>query len=97
MEMKHNGETRADSAHMVLTQTGSEVKGTVGPTAEKQLPISKGSVEGSDVYLEAVLPDKDVKMVLRLKLDGEKLTGTLKAEGSKAEDMSGTMTLSRAK
>jgi hypothetical protein len=97
MEMKRNGETRPDTAHFVLTQSGTQIKGTVGPRPETQFAITKGSLEGSDVYIEAAHPDKDMRLVLRLKLDGDKLTGTLKAEGPEADDMSGTMTVSRAK
>jgi hypothetical protein len=97
MEMKRGGETRQDSAHLVLTQTGNEIKGSLGPTADKQLPITKGTITGSDLMLEATIPNKDAKMVLRLKVDGEKLTGELRTEGAEAEDMSGTLSLSRGK
>ena len=97
MQMTRNGETRDDSAHLVLSQTGKEIKGTVGPTVEKQMPIIKGSIEGADVTLEAAPPEGGGKITIRLKLDADKLTGDLKAEGGEGEPFTGTMTLTRAK
>jgi len=43
-----------DAAHLVATQKGQELTGTVGPTAERQWPILKGKVvtarvDGKDV------------------------------------------------
>lgn len=96
MEMTRNGETRDDSAHLVLTQTGKEIKGTVGPNAEKQMPIAKGSIEGSDVLIEVVGPEGAGKFVLRLKVDGDKMTGDLSTEGGEAQ-MTGKMTVTRSK
>lgn len=97
MEMKREGETRPNTAHLVLSQTGNEIKGSVGPRADKQMPITKGTVNGSEIILEAKVPDKDARMIFNLKIDGEKLSGTLRAEGPGAPDMIGTMTLSRMK
>ena len=97
LKMTNKGETRGDTAHLMLTQTGNEVKGTVGPTAEKQHPITKGSIEGADVLLEAAMPDNNGKIIIRLKLEGDKLTGDLKAEGIEGEAFTGTMDLARAK
>ena len=47
-------------------------------------------------WMEMHVPDRDGKMVLRLKVDGDKLVGELKAEGGPHE-MSGKMTLSKVK
>jgi hypothetical protein len=96
MEMKREGETRPDSAHLVLTQKGEEITGTAGPNADKQMKITKGTFTGSDVYIEVAMPDKDAKLVLRLKLDGDKLVGELRGEGSDAPPITGNMTLTRA-
>lgn len=95
MEMKRGGETRQDSAHLVLTQTGKEIKGTVGPTAEKQWAITKGTVDGDDILIE--VDDSGRKMTLQLKMDGEKMTGDLKGEGGDGEPFTGKMALSRLK
>ena len=98
MEMKKGDETKADSAYLVLKQTGSEVTGTVGPNEEKRLPITKGTAEGDNIYLEAAAPEgENNKMVLRLKLDGDKLVGELKAEGPTAPQLSGKMSLTKVK
>jgi hypothetical protein len=96
MEMKKGDETKADSAYLVLKQTGNEITGTVGPNEEKRLQITKGNVDGDNIYLEAIVEGEN-KMVLRLKLDGEKLAGELKAEGPTAPSLSGKMTLSKVK
>ncbi len=96
LEMKRDGETKADSAYLVLKQSGNEVTGTVGPNEEKRRPITKGTAEGDNIYLEAVV-EGDNKMVFRLKLDGDKLSGELKAEGATAPPISGKMTLTKVK
>ena len=96
MEMTRNGETRADSAHLMLKQTGGEVTGTVGPNAEKQTAITKGTVTGEDVVLEATAPDNGVRFVLKLKLESDKLIGTLDAKSPDGETMAGKLTLTRA-
>ena len=67
MQMTRDGETRDDSAHLVLKQNGTEVTGSVGPNADKQLPITKGTIEGSNVVLEAATPDGERKFVLSSK------------------------------
>ena len=96
MEMKRGDETRQDSAYLVLKQEGNTVTGTIGPNEEKRLEITKGTADGDAIYIEAAIPDRDAKMVLRLKVDGDKLVGELKAEGGPHE-MSGKMTLSKVK
>ena len=96
MEMKKGDETKTDSAYLVLKQSGNEVTGTVGPNEEKRLPITKGTAEGDNIYLEAVVEGEN-KMVFRLKIDGDKLIGELKAEGPTAPPVSGKMTLTKVK
>ena len=92
--MKHGDETRDDSAYLVLKQAGNTISGTVGPNQEKQLPITKGTIEGNAIYIEAVVEGEN-KLVLRLKLDEGKLIGELKAEGPNPPPVSGKMTLSK--
>ena len=53
MEMKRGDETRPDSAYLILVQEGSIIKGSMGPNAEKQLRIIKGTIEGPEIVLEA--------------------------------------------
>ena len=96
MAMTKGDETKDDSAYLVLKQTGAEITGTIGPNADKRLEITKGTADGNSVYIEAVV-EGDNKIVLRLKVDGDKLIGDLKAEGPTAPPISGKMTLSKEK
>ncbi|HET8548034.1 MAG TPA: hypothetical protein VFL57_08520 [Bryobacteraceae bacterium] len=97
MQMKKGDETHDDSAYLVLKQEGNVITGTVGPNVDKRMTITKGSIEDNALYIEAKHPERDAKMVLRLKLEGEKLTGELSAEGPEAPPISGKMTLTREK
>lgn len=96
MSMTKEGETKDDSAYLVLKQTGNVITGTIGPNQEKRLDITKGTADGDNVVIEAVVEGEN-KLVLRLKLEGDKLTGDLKAEGPSAPPISGKMTLSKEK
>ena len=96
MAMTKGDETKDDTAYLVLKQTGAEISGTIGPNAEKRLTITKGSAEGNNVYIEATV-EGDNKMVLRLKVEGDKLVGDLKAEGPTAPPISGKMNLTKEK
>jgi hypothetical protein len=96
MEMKRGDETRPDTAHLVLVQKGEELTGSAGPNADRQMKITKGTITGNDLYIEVASPERDSKMVLRLKLEGDKLTGELSTEGPDAPPISGKMTLTRA-
>ena len=92
--MVHGDNKRDDTAHFVLKQDGGKITGTVGPANQEGHTITKGTVEGNDVYIEAAV-DGENKIVLRLKLEGDKLTGSLKAEGPSAPPVTGTMTLTK--
>ena len=83
MSMTKEGETKDDSAYLVLKQTGNVITGTIGPNQEKRLDITKGTADGDNVVIEAVVEGEN-KLVLRLKLEGDKLTGDLKAEKGRA-------------
>ena len=48
-----NGETKEETALLVLKQNGTEITGTVGPDEDKRLPIQKGKIEGDKITLEA--------------------------------------------
>ena len=96
MKMTKDGETKDDSAYLVLKQSGNEVSGTIGPNAEQRLTITKGTIDGSKIYIEAVVQGEN-RMVLKLTLDGEKLVGDLSTQGPEAPPLTGKMTLSREK
>lgn len=94
MTMTRGEETKDDSAYLVLKQTGNEITGTAGPNAERQMPIVKGTATGDSLVLEVSM-EGDNKLVIRLKTDGDKLVGDLKAEGPTAPPLSGKMTLTK--
>ena len=94
MEMKHGDETKDDTAYLVLNQTGNEITGTIGPNADKRLQITKGTIDGYNVYIEAIVEGEN-KLVLRLKAADGKLSGDLKAEGPTAPPITGKMTLTK--
>jgi len=96
LAMTKGDETKDDSAYLVLKQTGTEITGTIGPNADKRLTITKGSADGNSVYIEAIV-EGDNKLVLRLKVEGDKLVGDLKAEGPTAPPISGKMSLTKEK
>ena len=96
MAMTQGDETKDDSAYLILKQTGTEITGTIGPNADKRLTITKGSADGNNVYIEAIV-EGDNKLVLRLKVEGDKLVGDLKAEGPTAPPVSGKMSLMKEK
>ncbi len=73
-----DGQTKDDTAYMVLKQTGTELTGTVGPSAEKQWPILKGKIEGNKVTFDVQSDGPLVKFDLAL-ADGH-LKGEAKAE-----------------
>lgn len=97
MQMTRGTETREDSVHVVLIQADNKITGSVGPNAEKQVPITKGTIEGSDVTLEAVPPSGQGTATFKLKVEGDKLVGELKVEGGDGEPITGKMTLSKSK
>ena len=94
--MTKGDETRDESAYLILKQTGAEITGTIGPNADNRLKITKGSADGNSVYIEAIV-EGDNKMVLRLKVDGGKLVGELKAEGPTAPPITGKLSLTKEK
>ena len=94
--MTKGDETKDDSAYLILKQTGTEITGTIGPNADKRLTITKGSADVNSVYIEAIV-EGDNKLVLRLKVEGDKLVGDLKAEGPTAPPISGKMSLTKEK
>lgn len=73
-----NGETREDSAYVVLKQNGSELTGTAGPNSGQQWQILKGKVEGNKVTFEVQTDQPLIKFELTL-IEG-RLKGQANAE-----------------
>ena len=96
MTMKNGDETRDDTAYLVLKQDGGKITGTIGPNEERRYDISKGTAEGDTIYIEAIVQGESA-IVLKLKLEGEKLVGELSTRGPEAPPISGRMTLEKKK
>jgi hypothetical protein len=77
--------------YLVLKQDSKELSGTAGPSADHQINLKSGSVDGGQVTLEANPGDAILKFVLSLK-DG-KLSGDVFEDGKKI----GTATFLRVK
>jgi hypothetical protein len=72
------GETKNETAFLVLNQAGSDITGTVGPDEEHQLPILKGKIEGDKITIEA---DSDGRMLkFELVLAGDHIKGDMNIE-----------------
>jgi hypothetical protein len=70
--------TTNDPAFMVLAQDGNKITGTIGPDREAQFKITKASVGGDTVTVEAQ-PGGTLRFVM--KMDGDKLTGDVFEDG----------------
>ena len=73
-----DGETRDDTAYMVLKQSGMALTGTAGPNADQQWDIQKGKIDGSKVTFEVNADGPTLKFELTL-ADGH-LKGNASAE-----------------
>jgi len=58
--------------------------------------VSKGSIDGTAVTLEAVVPDRELRFTIRLKIQDDKLVGEFKVEGP-GRQMTGKMNLDHVK
>ena len=68
-----NGETKDDTAYLVLKQDGATITGTIGPNEEQQFPIGKGKIQGDKISIEV---DHDGRLVkLELILAADRITG----------------------
>jgi len=59
-----------------LRQTGEELSGTAGPSAQTQWPIRKGSIRGTKLEFEVAMPDQGV-MRFDLTVEGERIQGEM--------------------
>jgi hypothetical protein len=89
-----NGQQQDDVAFMSLTQKDKTITGTVGPTLDRQWPITSGKVDGAKVSLEVQGDGPLIKFTLtmvegRLKgdalaeLDGQTMTAKVDVGRSK--------------
>jgi hypothetical protein len=62
---------------LVLKQAGTEITGTAGPSADHQMPIQKGKIEGDKIALE--VPVGDGLFKFELVVEGEHIKGDVSA------------------
>jgi hypothetical protein len=81
---------RTDTANVHLKQNGKALAGTMGPSDEKQFPLTSARIDGDQVTIEA----KPGPSVLRLtmKLEGTKLAGEVFEDNQEI----GTVSLQKA-
>ena len=76
--MTLDGQTREDTALMVLKQKGTELTGTAGPNADQQWPIVKGKVDGASLEFDVQSDEPLIHFSLKF-VEGH-LKGDAKAE-----------------
>jgi hypothetical protein len=80
-----NGETKETTALLLLTQSGANIAGTVGPNEDERITIQKGKIEGDKITLEAEQDGRIIKFDLVLAVD--RITGdaSMSGEGQTAK------------
>ena len=80
-----NGETKETTALLLLTQSGANIAGTVGPNEDERITIQKGKIEGDKITLEAEQDGRTIKFDLVLAAD--RITGdaSMSGEGQTAK------------
>ena len=88
------------SAHLTLKQKGSELSGTAGPDAERQVDIFKGKIATvknvTSATFEATQPN-GILMKFDLKLVDGRLKGSVAMERPDGEKRNATVDVGRAK
>jgi hypothetical protein len=74
-----DGRTQSIDFMFDLTQKGKVLTGTVGPNAERQWPIEKGTVDGGKISFRVQQPDGPLR-TFTLKLVKDRLQGEMLAE-----------------
>ena len=76
--LKGNGGDGHDSeVTLVLKQNGNEITGTAGPTADHQMPIQKGTIDGDKIALEVPVGEGLFKFALVV--EGDHIKGDVNA------------------
>lgn len=78
-----DGQVQNDSAFLVLKQNGTEITGSVGPNETKQLPITKGKIDGNKIAIEA--GDEGHTITFALVLNADHITGDVNMTGDGGE------------
>jgi hypothetical protein len=89
-----DGQVLDDTVHLVLKQEGDKITGTAGPSADQQLPIQKGAIQGNRITMEVPVPNGMYKFDVTLEGDHLKGEATVTAGG---ETLKAKMDATRAK
>ena len=89
------GDSKSDTAYASLKQTGNEITGTAGPSAEQQFQIKKGSIAGNKITLEIQADEGSFK--LSLTVDGDHMIGDVEGQGPDGQKMLAKLDLKREK
>jgi hypothetical protein len=73
-----DGDTQTGKVTLVLTQTGSDLTGTVGTDTGEEHQIGKGHVEGDEVTFESNTDGPTMKV--KLHLENDHLKGVAKGD-----------------
>ena len=89
-----DGDMKADTAYMDLSEQGGKVAGTAGPNAEKQWALRNGKLDGQKLTFEVQTEDGGVLM-FDLTFDGESIQGKCEGTGNGGEKTSAKVSLKR--
>jgi hypothetical protein len=73
---RDDGSKHEDTALLILTQKGTTITGTVGGHENDRHPITKGTIDGNKIALEATLQNGRV-MTFALSVENEDMKGTI--------------------
>jgi hypothetical protein len=90
-----DGQTKDDTAYLVLKQNGTEITGTAGPNEDKQLTITKGRIDGNKISFEVEDEGHSVKVELALVADH--ITGDATMTGDNGETTKAKVDVTRVK
>jgi len=83
------------TGYAVIKQAGTEITGTAGPSAEEQLPINNGKIDGDKVTFEISHPS-GMTLKMSLVLVGDTLKGDVSAT-REGQSMKAKLDLKREK
>ena len=82
---REDGSRSEDRALLILAQKGSVITGTLGSSEDDQHPITKGSIDGKKVVLDATHSRSGREYHLELTVEGDELTGTVTSGDRKGD------------
>jgi hypothetical protein len=79
IEFQRDDGNRTDTAYFDLKQTGTQVTGSAGPSADQLIPLKNAKFEADTLSFEAVHDNGDISNVtIVLRIEGDRLKGDVK-------------------